>query len=54
MVTCRADDAENLHFHVRQYNTIEWKIPAELAAPLQNRILALFGAGPLKPDAKSI
>ncbi len=52
--TCRADDLKNLHFDVRQYNTISWNTPADLIAPLQNRILALFGPGPLKPDAKPI
>jgi len=52
--TCRNDDLANLHFDVRQYNTIEWTTPASIVKPLQNRILALFGAGPLIPDAKPI
>lgn len=52
--TCNSDDLANLHFDVRQYNTIVWNTPSEIIAPLQNRILALFGAGPLKPDAKPI
>ncbi|MGH7099637.1 MAG: hypothetical protein ACREE4_18525 [Stellaceae bacterium] len=52
--TCKSDDLDNLHFDVRQYNTIKWNTPSEIVAPLQNRILALFGAGPLKPDAKPI
>lgn len=51
--TCR-ENSKGLHFDVRQYNTIEWKTPADLIAPLQNRILALFGAGPLKLDAAPI
>jgi hypothetical protein len=44
--TCRKDAIKDLHFDVRQYNTIDWVTPAEVIAPLQNRILALFGAGP--------
>jgi hypothetical protein len=52
--TCRADHLSSLHFDVRQYNTILWNTPEEIVAPLQNRILALFGAGPHKPDAKPI
>jgi hypothetical protein len=52
--TCKRDDIDKLHFDVRQYNTILWSGPGEIVAPLQNRILALFGAGPLKPDAKSL
>lgn len=52
--TCRQDDIGKLHFDVRQYNTILWNTSDEVVAPLQNRILALFGAGPLKPDAKPL
>jgi nucleoside 2-deoxyribosyltransferase len=53
--TCKKlTKGEELHFDVRQYNTIFWETPENLIAPLQNRILALFGAGPLKPDAKPI
>lgn len=52
--TCRADHMDKLHFDVRQYNTISWNTPSELVGPLQNRILALFGAGPLKPDARPV
>lgn len=52
--TCKRDDIDKLHFDVRQYNTILWTATNEIVAPLQNRILALFGAGPLNPDAKSL
>jgi hypothetical protein len=52
--TCKADHLSALHFDVRKYNTIMWNTPEDIVAPLQNRILALFGAGPLKPDAKPI
>jgi hypothetical protein len=51
---CNREDIKNLHFDVRQYNTILWECPADIVMPLQNRILALFGAGPLKPDAKPL
>jgi nucleoside 2-deoxyribosyltransferase len=50
--TCKKEEIKNLHFDVRQYNTILWTSPEEIVAPLQNRILALFGAGPLRPDAR--
>jgi hypothetical protein len=52
--TCKREDIKNLHFDVRQYNTLLWDSPADIVAPLQNRILALFGAGLLKPDAKPL
>lgn len=54
LFTCRNDELSKLHFDVRQYNTIVWNAPQEIIAPLQNRILALFGAGFHKPDAKPI
>jgi hypothetical protein len=52
--TCKRADIDKLHFDVRQYNTVLWATTNEIVAPLQNRILALFDAGPLKPDAKSL
>jgi len=52
--TCQQGEIEKLHFDVRQYNTILWQDPSDILAPLQRRILALFGAGPLKPDAKPL
>jgi hypothetical protein len=54
LFTCREDHIDKLHFDVRQYNTILWKNPGEIVIPLQRRILALFGAGPLKPDARPL
>lgn len=51
--TCRQDDVANLHFDVRQYNTITWANPVDLVDPLRNRILALFGSGPLQPDVST-
>jgi hypothetical protein len=30
----------------RAAQTIDWATPADVIAPLQDRILALFGAGP--------
>jgi len=44
--TCKKDAVKDLHFDVRQYATIEWETHAGVIAPLRNRILALFGAGP--------
>jgi len=52
--TCRSDELEKLHFDVRQYVTISWDQPADIVKPLQNRILALFGAGPRNPQVKPI
>lgn len=52
--TCRKDALADLHFDVRQYSTILWNRPTDLLKPLQNKILALFGAGPLNPGAKPL
>jgi hypothetical protein len=52
--TCRDDHLNNLHFDVRQYNTIVWKEPNDLRRQLHNRLLALFGAGPGAPDAAPV
>jgi hypothetical protein len=52
--TCCRDEIDKIHFDVRQYNTILWQSPDEVVAPLQNRILALFGAGPLNLDARPL
>ena len=45
-----ARDGEQLHFDVRQYNTIFWKTEdlADARERLKNRILATIGRGPLK------
>jgi nucleoside 2-deoxyribosyltransferase len=50
--TCRQDMLADLHFDVRQYNTIVWRDATQLGVELRNRLLAVFGAGPLRPDAK--
>lgn len=52
--SCREDHINEIHFDVRQYNTIPWKNPNDIIIPLQHRILALFGAGPSCPDAKPL
>jgi hypothetical protein len=52
--SCREDHLPSLHFDVRQYNTIVWKKPEGLLIQLQDRILAIFGAGPLNPNARPI
>ena len=44
--TCREDHMKGLHFDIRQYNTIDWKNPEDLATRLQNRIEATVGKGP--------
>jgi nucleoside 2-deoxyribosyltransferase len=46
--TCRKDDLSKLHFDVRQFNTIDWESPPELAERLAARISATIGDGPLK------
>jgi hypothetical protein len=46
--TCRKDDLANLHFDVRQYNTIDWIDPADLATRLRRRIEAIVGPGPIQ------
>ena len=52
--TCHKDGLNDLHFDVRQYNTIVWEQPDELRVLLHNRLLALFSAGALAPDAAPI
>ena len=44
--TCREDHMEDLHFDIRQYNTIDWKNPEDLATRLQHRLEATVGKGP--------
>ena len=44
--TCKKDHMENLHLDIRQYNTIDWECPDELALRLQRRIEATIGKGP--------
>ena len=46
--TCGKDDMKGLHFDIRQYNTIDWEEPKELATRLQYRIEATVGTGPKK------
>ena len=44
--TCRKGDMQDLHFDIRQYNTIDWENPEDLATRLQYRIEASVGKGP--------
>ena len=37
---------KDLHFDIRQYNTIDWETPKDLALRLQRRIEATAGKGP--------
>lgn len=45
--TCRKDDLSDLHFDIRQFNTIVWNDPFDLSRKLKNRIEAVIGVGPL-------
>ena len=44
--TCQKDDMKDLHFDIRQYNTLDWEDPEGLATRLQHRIEATVGKGP--------
>jgi hypothetical protein len=44
--TCRRSELENLHFDVRQYNTIDWEDARDLSTRLTQRITAVIGDGP--------
>jgi nucleoside 2-deoxyribosyltransferase len=46
--TCRANDVQNLHFDIRQYNCIDWSDPGDLMIRLKRRIEAVIGSGPVK------
>lgn len=46
--SCHGSHIEKLHFDIRQYNTIPWRDPADLATRLQRRIEAVVGDGPRK------
>jgi hypothetical protein len=45
--TCNGDHFPNVHFDVRQYNTIVWKEEGELRTRLAKRIEAVVGLGPV-------
>jgi nucleoside 2-deoxyribosyltransferase len=45
--TCKKEEIRDLHFDIRQYNSIDWKDEADLAKRLTDRIRAKFGQGPL-------
>jgi hypothetical protein len=44
--TCRKDHLKELHFDVRQFNTIDWTDSEDLAKRLEERISATIGDGP--------
>lgn len=44
--TCRKDQLSDIHFDVRQYNTIDWTDEKDLKARLVPRICATIGDGP--------
>jgi nucleoside 2-deoxyribosyltransferase len=45
--TCRKNHIKDLHFDIRQYNSIDWKDEADLKKRLKDRIEAMFGHGPI-------
>ena len=45
--TCRNDHMKDLHFDIRQYNSINWENAADLKMRLKLRIEAVFGHGPI-------
>jgi hypothetical protein len=44
--TCKSDHIKDLHFDIRQYNSIDWKDESDLCARLAKRIEAVIGRGP--------
>ena len=46
ILSCREDCLHDLHFDVRQYNTIVWKEGHDLRVALERRIAATIGDGP--------
>lgn len=45
--TCKKSDIKELHFDIRQYNSIDWTDATDLAKRLKDGIEGLFGHGPL-------
>lgn len=43
----REDDLANVHFDTRQFNHIVWREPIDLRQKILDRILGVFGRGPL-------
>lgn len=43
---CHKDALEDVHFDIRQFNTIVWTEPSELRTALKTRIEAILGHGP--------
>ena len=48
--SCRKDKLDEVHFDTRQYNHIVWETPGDLRDQLANRIAAVLGDGPNKPQ----
>jgi hypothetical protein len=46
--TCKQDDIKNLHFDTSHLNHIPWETEELLYEKLKDRILAIYGEGPLK------
>jgi hypothetical protein len=49
IMTCRADDMDDRHFDIRQFNCIDWTDESDLRIRLCRRIEAVVGDGPLRP-----
>jgi nucleoside 2-deoxyribosyltransferase len=47
---CEKEDMKNVHFDIRQYNTIDYKDAIDLQTRLQFRIEAILGQGPHKEN----
>jgi hypothetical protein len=45
--TCKSDHIKDLHFDIRQYNSIDWIDETDLSVRLTRRIEAVIGRGPV-------
>jgi hypothetical protein len=45
VMVCQKEDLDNVHFDIRQYNTIDYDGPGDLKKRLQSRIEAILGKG---------
>lgn len=44
----RGDDLPNVHFDTRQFNHVVWSDPADLRNKIEDRVLGVFGRGPVR------
>lgn len=45
----REDDLHNVHFDTRQFNHIVWRDTGDLRQKITDRVLGVFGQGPISP-----